>query len=530
MLNLEKCFDLARGGYRAFGLRINQGETLDLLEYFQKKCQNSSQVYYANAGKSRFQRLTKRGELLASDISANVENTLEEIIAYKEKAVFLIDDWLTKDLSAKEKRIKEAQIQNFLAAQGIINSEKIVFFLITDYQLSGKISTLVPVLNYSLPKTEEIESILIKKLTRSKRELLRKISPLKVTKSLLGLSRGEIRYAIDLFMNSNESLENVAYKYKISRFRKMGLEFIAEPDVEMAGGLDLLQGYLKKISQLYSSSAEKYDLSPPKGMLLAGVPGTGKTLCAKLAAFQLGYALMGLSWSNILGADNSDRALSQILEIADTIDRVVLLADDFDKGFTGWNEGGVSMRLSQKLLTWMSEHQSNVLMIATVNRIGLLPAELKRRFDDGGIWFVDLPTLGEMHSIFKIYLQKYFPEQYARTNHLMFSDREWYKLLKEYSGATPVEIKNAVIRCATEKYCALTELEKNKRVPYFVTLEDLLAQLKQFVKSIDRDSEDIRAIRNSSQIFKRASSPDNSIFVREERSMYDYELHELETA
>ncbi len=106
MLNLEKCFDLARGGYRAFGLRINQGETLDLLEYFQKKCQNPSQVYYANAGKSRFQRLTKRGELLASDISANGENTLEEIIAYKEKAVFLIDDWLKNDLSAKEKMIK----------------------------------------------------------------------------------------------------------------------------------------------------------------------------------------------------------------------------------------------------------------------------------------------------------------------------------------------------------------------------------------------------------------------------------------
>ena len=93
-----------------------------------------------------------------------------------------------------------------------------------------------------------------------------------------------------------------------------------------------------------------------------GPPGTGKSLCAKLAAKALGYPLLGLSWGNVLGADNPDRALAQILEVADCLDNCVILADDFDKGFTGWTEGGASRRLSQRLLTWMQEHTSNALI------------------------------------------------------------------------------------------------------------------------------------------------------------------------
>ncbi len=331
-----------------------------------------------------------------------------------------------------------------------------------------------------------------------------------------GLRRGEIDNALRTYFvlaSSPEHLAELIINFKVNQLRDLGLEFIAEPDVQTAGGLDLLQEYLKKVVKLNETGAFKYNLRPPRGMLLLGPPGTGKTLSAKLAAKALGYSLLGLSWGNILGNENPAALLRKILEIADSLDRVVLLADDFDKGFTGWQEGGVSRRLSQMLLTWMNEHTSHVLMIATVNRIKLLPAELKRRFDDGGIWFVDLPDMGALYEIFHIHLAQYFPHQFG-DNQNPWSDRQWYSLLKRYRGATPVEIKNAIARCATDFYCALSEEQRQSGVVEpKITLSELIAQLDQFQMASIRDSEDIMEIRNTAYYARPASSLDNSKFA-----------------
>ena len=538
MLNVEKWFELSELGYRTLAIDYIESDGIDLIANLRKESALKGltiPLYYWNSGSNCFNVVEEKASgnlsIAPSSLAVKEDNLLEKIASHKGGGIFLIEDWLSSELLPNVKKQRESQLQNFVRDNVGVEPDKLVFFLKSDYQLSSKISALVPVLKQSLPTASEVRSLLSERLanyssieSQIESKIESKIESMVI--ALLGLSRAEIRYAIELYNCSKQKFEDLIYEYKISRFRGLGLEFIATPDVEKAGGLDLLQEYFKTIAQLNSPTAAKYNLVPPKGMLLLGVPGTGKTLCAKLAAKMLGYSLMGFSWSNILGADNSDRALSQILEIADTIDRVVLLADDFDKGFTGWNEGGTSMRLSQKLLTWMEEHTSRVLMIATVNRIGLLPAELKRRFDDGGIWFVDLPSIGEMQDIFTIYLRSYFPEQFQNKN--PWSEREWYKLLKQYRGATPIEIKNAIIRCATTKYCNLSPNEKDSGKAIFVTVEDLLAQLDQFVKSIDRDGEDLRAIRNSAHNFKRASSPDRSIFVRQKQSMFNYQPHELE--
>ena len=467
MLELEKWTELSKIGYKIFTIDYLETDRLDLMNYFldsveynlpQFNLEEKIPIYYWNEGSKSFNKVIGQSldEIRLEQTKKSVPNErlLERISSMTTPGIFLIEDWLTDDLSKRERSEKESRLQNFHLASRRSAINKIVFFLVKDYYPSNKISALIPSLKYSLPDAVEVGSYLAEKMALFPEERDRYLDIKSAEISLLGLSRGEIRYAIDLWSRSGETFSDFIYNYKIARFRDLGLEFIAAPDVEKAGGLDNLQQYFAVISQLNEIEASDYGLSPPKGMLLLGVPGTGKTLCAKLAAQMLNYSLMGFSWGNILGADNSDLALSKILEIADTIDRVVLLADDFDKGFTGWTDGGVSMRLSQKLLTWMNEHTSRVLMIATVNRIGLLPAELKRRFDDGGIWFVDLPSIGEMHDIFKMYLAKYFPSQFG-SNKNPWDNKQWYKLLKQYRGSTPVEIKNAIIRCATEKYCNL---------------------------------------------------------------------------
>ena len=355
----------------------------------------------------------------------------------------------------------------------------------------------------------------------------------KLVKACLGLSSGEIRLILNrasLSCKDTEEMAQYIQDYKISQLRNQGLEFISEPDVPTAGGLDLLSVYLDDVVKLTSPEAKQYKLGMPKGLLLWGPPGTGKTLSAKLAAKKLGCPLLACSWGNLLGAPSSDRALSNILRIADSMGQCILFFDDFDKGFSGWEtnaDGGVSRRLSQKLLTWMQEHTSDVMVIATANRLGMLPAELQRRFD-GGIWFVDLPGLGAMYSIFNLHLAKYFPEQFAANKPSPWTDRQWYRILNDYRGATPAEIGNAVKHCATRIYCSLTEQELHKSKPLTVTIDDLRQMRSQFTLSSIRSSEEIQAIRNQAHFARPAAGPDRSRFASTDQVLFEYKPSEFE--
>jgi hypothetical protein len=443
--------------------------------------------------------------------------------------IYLLDDLGNfEELNPQIIREREALIAN-LNRKYALDDRAVYIVLLGEYlQFGSRLAARIPTFKIPLPARGEVETLARTYLVGE--ALIEKLDWHKLVTALQGLPYGEIELILQTYCQIDaDRLVKKILDHKISRWRGLGLEFFAEPDVKSAGGNDLLQKYLHEvIVKLNESGAKQYNLRPPKGMLLMGPPGTGKSLCAKLAASALGYPLLGLSWGNVLGADNPDKALAQILEVADCLDNCVILADDFDKGFTGWTEGGASRRLSQRLLTWMQEHTSNALMIATVNRIQLLPSEIKRRFDDGGIWFVDLPHRGAIKDIFLIHLAKYFPSQFADGT-APWSERDWYRLLKGYQGSTPVEIANAVVRCATEFYCNLSDEErKEAAVTPTVTIESLLAQLSQFKKASIRDAEDLQAIRNKAYYARPASSEDKSEYAVVRQELFEYQGHHLE--
>jgi ATP-dependent 26S proteasome regulatory subunit len=385
------------------------------------------------------------------------------------------------------------------------------------------VSPLIPLLKCPLPDRFEVE-VLVDNFCDRNCSLDWGSDAVAAKKRLavssLGLPTAEIELVLDRSLSMTASVVHIAQlvlEHKISQLRDQGLEFIASPDVPHAGGLDLLDAYLSEVVKLSEADAKKYHLRPPKGMLLWGPPGTGKSLSAKLAAKKLGYALLAASWGNILGSSNPDRALNKMLDTADNLGGCVLFFDDFDKGFSGWEsnaDGGVARRLSQKLLTWMQEHESPVLMLATVNRLEMLPAELIRRFDDGGIWFVDLPHSGARYEIFNLHLAKYFPEQFGEGKENLWSDRQWYSLLSDYAGATSAEIAIAVKRCAQRAYC--------EGRPGKIELADLRYQRTQFVLSSERSSEDIQGIRNKASFARPASGGDQSKFAAAEQELFEY--------
>ncbi len=184
------------------------------------------------------------------------------------------------------------------------------------------------------------------------------------------------------------------------------------PFVERAdhvGGLEVLKAWLERRRLAFSEAARDYGLDLPSGVALIGIPGTGKSLCAKVTAGMWKLPLlrldMGAVFGGILGA--SERNIREAMQIAEVIAPCVLWVDEIEKAFSGSaRDSGTSNRVLASFLTWMQDKQSPVFVFATANDIERLPPELLRkgRFDE--LFFLDLPTAQEREQILEVHLAR----------------------------------------------------------------------------------------------------------------------------
>jgi len=196
--------------------------------------------------------------------------------------------------------------------------------------------------------------------------------------------------------------------------RKTGiLEFIdSKLNLQDVGGLSTLKKWLDLRSHCFEKKAKSFGILPPKGLLLTGVPGCGKSLTAKCVSSAWNMPLlrldMGKIFQGIVGSSESNIRLA--LKTAEAISPCILWIDEIEKGLSGSNggggDGGTSTRVFGTLLTWMQEKTSPVFVFATANNINGLPPELLRkgRFDE--IFFVDFPSLEERRKILEIHISK----------------------------------------------------------------------------------------------------------------------------
>jgi hypothetical protein len=484
--------------------------------------EQSLSVFLWNPGYSELQQLIQHQGVYILQSTGRGKNTdiLQYLLEDYQPGIYLLEAVLQENDGNKISQKTCYQLLN-ACYQALRNQQQHYWVLLETYvQLPLELQPFIPILSNPLPDLQQIY-LVVQEFCNNNHSILNSYPCLKTTESLKllnracqGLPRGEIDMLLQQCLAFTVRLEEIAQLIldsKVNKLRGRGLEYIAQPDVPSSGGLDLLEKRLETVTCLLQPEAQKYNLKFPTGMLLWGPPGTGKSLSAKLAAKKMGLPLLSANWGLLLGSTNPDRALKEFITLVTSLAPCVLYWDDFDKGFAGWDsnaDGGVARRLSAMLLTWMQEHQEFVYTIATVNRLSMLPAELVRRFDD--IFFVDLPHEGARYEIFNLHLAKYFPE--FRGNDSPWSDDLWRRLLADYRICTPAEIGNAVRRCAEKAFY--------EGRPGQIEFEDLLECREQFTPAMERESEQILAIRNQAIYAQPVSSPDNSRFFYQQRELF----------
>lgn len=281
----------------------------------------------------------------------------------------------------------------------------------------------ITIVEFELPSSEEIRSVL-KQMIESNRHSGRIKIDLnaeeeeRLAKAALGLTLHEAENAFARAMVEDGKLDisdvEIILEEKSQTIRKSGiLEFIkSDLNINDVGGLQNLKRWLIKRNKSWLDSAARYNLPAPKGVLITGVPGCGKSLVAKAISAMWQVPLLRLDigkiFSGIVGS--SEENMRRAIQTAEAIAPCVLWIDEVEKGFGSVSgpsgDSGTSARIFGTFLTWMQEKSKAVFVVATANNISALPPEMMRkgRFDE--IFFVDLPTQNERREILKLHLGK----------------------------------------------------------------------------------------------------------------------------
>jgi SpoVK/Ycf46/Vps4 family AAA+-type ATPase len=224
----------------------------------------------------------------------------------------------------------------------------------------------------------------------------------------------ENAFALSVVRNRAVTPGTVATE-KANAIRQNGLLEVVETSQSLdgIGGLDQLKGWLLKRQQAFGQSARDYGLPCPKGLLIVGVPGTGKSLTAKATAAVFGRPLLKLDAGRLFGSlvGQSEANIRQAINTAEAVAPCVLWIDELEKGFAGTKssgaaDGGTGARVFGSFLSWMQEKTAPVFVVATANDVTQLPPELLRKGRWDELFFTDLPSASEREMIWAIQIQK----------------------------------------------------------------------------------------------------------------------------
>ena len=357
------------------------------------------------------------------------------------------------------------------------------------YPASDEFNELMTIIDLPLPDQKELK-FLIENIANKTESSLDEETLNELVMASSGLSEIRVRQVAARALTQRgkigrDDLKDIIEEKKQVIARSEVLEFFeSKSNQNDIGGLKILKNWLQQRYQAFSNEAREYGLPIPKGVLLVGPQGTGKSLTAKSIAKNWAMPLLRLDvgrlFSGLVGS--SEARTRETISRAEAMSPCILWIDEIDKGFGGdaRSDGGTSQRVLASLLTWMSEKESSVFVIATANAIDKLPPELLRkgRFDE--IFFLDLPNSNERLSILELHLKRRRPNYNFPLSTIV--DRT-----SGYSGA---ELEQAVIEAMHYSFSEKREISEkdlikavSELVPLSRTAKEQLELLKNWSSS-----------------------------------------------
>ena len=325
--------------------------------------------------------------------------------------------------------------------------------------------------------------------------------------SLKGLTKLEIDHVLNMIIESKNNISisgrDIIIREKGQIIKKSSILEIIDfkEKIEEIGGLEGLKEWLSSKAQVFRrlDEAKKFGVDTPKGVLLVGMPGCGKSLAAKASARLFNVPLLRLDIGRLLGkyVGESEHNMRIALKTAESISPCILWIDEIEKAFAGIDQSGgasdITKRLFGQFLTWLQEKENTVFVVATANDITAFPPEFLRkgRFDE--VFFIDFPNEEERERIFEIHLEK---------RGKMSDDINLKELAEETEGYCGADIEEIVKNAVENKFILETENEEEKKI----TTNNLLEATKSIDSLSNILSDKIDVLKKSYKKFKIKSA------------------------
>lgn len=454
----------------------------------------------------------------AEDDGTRIEDAIQFFDELEGDAIFLMEDIHHQLASENMKLIKTLRnwAINMPKGRALILSQPIP-------QLPLELEKEVHVLTLDYPTISDLKSIYDKVCRKYGYFQIGTKNPpepeTELIEAALGLTIMEAEKAFSLAYVKTNQLTSAEIpeiiKEKEQVIKKSGFLEYHHPSERFSdvGGLGNLKRWLEKRRRGFDSDAGQFGLSYPRGILLLGIPGTGKSLTAKAVGSQWKFPLLKLDMGKIFGSyvGDSERNIRNALQIAESISPCVLWIDEIEKGLagstsSGSSDGGTTARVLGTFLTWMQEKQKPVFVLATANDISQLPPELLRKGRVDEIFFVDLPSLSEREEIIGIHLNK------IGRNAKKFDCRQLAELSRGFSGA---ELAEALQEALYQAYDAGREVTTEHiaeaimhTYPLSRTMSGTIANMRKWcqakaVMASDTEPEELPEIEKSTPRLKQ---------------------------
>src|SRR6266542_949475 len=429
---------------------------------------------------------------------------LDQVIEQIEPAIYLFKDFhpfLTKNNFAVIRKLKEIALH-------LKNSFKTVILISPMLEIPTELEKEITVLNFPLPDREELSALLDKIIEdvsgfKQVKIDLDEAGRERLLQAALGLTLGEAENVFAKIIVKDERLSgedvNEVFAEKQQIIRKSGLlEYYATNETfSNVGGMAILKDWLQKRAVAFTDEARAFGLPAPRGILMLGVQGCGKSLCAKAVSGLWQLPLLRFDMGRMFGSlvGSSEENVRRAIAVGESVAPAILWVDEIDKAFagsqgSGVSDGGTTARVFGTFLTWLSEKIAPVFVVATANDISQLPPELMRKGRLDEIFFVDLPSEGERQEIFRIHLAR-------RGRDPQLFDIETLAACGEnFSGA---EIEQAVISALYDAFYAKVELNTQhilealrQTVPLAKTMDEQINRLRNWAEGRARNASTTR--------------------------------------